>query len=879
MRKESMKKLVILIIGLFVGGASVLPSIGGISPEMKNVNTITTDGVKVTVQNVGDLTQLQYSLETFTMTPVIIDAKEFQQISLGKESQSLIAGAPDLPSIHRSIIIPNGATMGIRIIGSTYQEFKNVAVAPSKGNLLRTVNPADVPYEFGEMYTKNTWYPSTIVELQEPYYLRDFRGQVVTIHPFQYNPVEATLRFYNTITVEVFPIEQSSLNSATEQSLLTVDSDFLPIYETHFINFNKDRYTPVSEQGNMLVIVYNAFYYDMVPFVQWKNMKGIPTEMVNVTSIGTSSAIKTYITDYYNTKGLTFVLLVGDAAQVPTYYQGSVASDPSYGYIVGSDHYADLFVGRFSAENIAQVQTQANRTISYERDPQAGAEWYTKGVGIASSQGVGDDNEYDYEHIRNIRALLLNFTYTFVDELYDGSQGGGDASGNPTPAMVATAIDDGRSIINYCGHGSPTSWGTSGFSNSNVNSLTNDNMLPFIVSVACNNGEFDDYTCFAEAWLRATHNGQPIGAIGAYMSTISQSWDPPMEAQDEFNNILIGMYSDNQKTTFGALCYHGAMSMIDKYGSSGSAEADAWTVFGDPSLQVRTDTPTSMDVDHDHLIQIGATTYELDVLGVKNALCAISADGVLYGYGYSDASGHAVVNFFEPIEFMPEAQLVVTAFNKIPYMATLQVGSSYPPDIPTLDGPNAGCRNKEYPFTAQTTDPEGDNIYYLFDWGDGSKSEWIGPVTSGEAVIESHVWTNIGLYNVTVRAKDENGSMSRWCDPLGMHIDVPVLNIALTKGKLTKISAVIQNLGFAEADNVSWKISLDGGVILLGKEHNGTISTIPARDTIEIQSGLIFGFGQARVTIKVESAESTDTLILGKTVVMFFFVFFLSGGG
>jgi hypothetical protein len=401
------------------------------------------------------------------------------------------------------------------------------------------VNPADVPYEFGDIYTQNTWYPSNIAELQEPYTLRDFRGQVVTIHPFQYNPEQASLRFYNDVTVEITYSKQITTDNNIQYQLTTIDNDFLSLYQRHFLNFNSGKYNPVSEQGNMLVITYDAFYATMVPFVQWKNLKGIPTEMVNVSTIGNANAIKTFIADYYNTKGLTFVLLVGDAAQVPPLYASGGASDPSFGYIIGSDHYPDLFVGRFSAENIGQVQTQVNRTVTYERDPQVGAEWYKKGVGIGSEYGVGDDNEYDYQHIRNFRNLLMNFTYSSVDELYGGSQGGLDAPGEPSTTMVSTALNEGRSIINYCGHGSPTSWGTTGYSNSNVNTLTNDNMLPFITSVACNNGEFDDTTCFGEAWLRATHNGQPTGAIGAYMSSISQSWDPPMEAQDEFNNILV----------------------------------------------------------------------------------------------------------------------------------------------------------------------------------------------------------------------------------------------------------------------------------------------------------------------------------------------------
>jgi hypothetical protein len=768
MKRKTMKTLIILLVGLFVGGASILPSGGGILVGTHNLNSIGTDSVTISVQEEDAKTILHYSLGTFSETPVKINGKEYVNIWLGDEPNSLIAGAPDLPSLSRSIIIPDGAVMNVHIISATYEEYKNIFVAPSKGNLLRTVNPADVPYEFGDVYSQNIWYPSMIAELQEPYYLRDFRGQVVTIHPFQYNPAEATLRYYNEITIEVYPLKQTTVNALTDQPILKVDSAFLPIYARHFLNFNQLRYEPVSEQGNMLVIVYDSFYDDMVPFVQWKNLKGIPTEMILVSEIGTAAAIKTYIADYYNTKGLTFVLLVGDAAQVPSFYVGGAASDPSYGYVVGNDHYADLFVGRFSAETIDHVQTQVDRTITYERDPQADAEWYKKGIGIASDQGPGDDGEIDYQHIRNIRTLLMNFTYSAVDELYDGSQGGEDAPGYPTTSMVAASVNEGRSIINYCGHGSPTSWGTTGFSNSNVYALTNDNMLPVIVSVACNNGEFDYGTCFAEAWLRATHDGVPIGAIGAYMSTISQSWNPPMEAQDEFNNILVGLYPENIRTTYGALCYEGAMSMIDKYGSEGIGEADYWTVFGDPSLQVRTNTPTMMNVTHELFVYPGAETFELDVAGFTGALCAISYQDQLLGNGYTDETGHAIIQFFEPISVSGEVQLVVTGFNAIPYTAMLTVGiPNSPPNKPEKPtGEGNGKPGTTYTYSTRTTDVDGDQVYYLWDWGDGNFSEWLGPFASGVTTSTEKFWAQKGNYSIRVKAKDSNGAESNWSDPL-----------------------------------------------------------------------------------------------------------------
>jgi len=93
---------------------------------------------------------------------------------------------------------------------------------------------------------------------------------------------------------------------------------------------------------------------------------------------------------------------------------------------------------------------------------------------------------------------------------------------------------------------------------------------------------------------------------------------------------------------------------------------------------------------------------------------------------------------------------------------------SNPPEKPEdLNGPTSGKINEEHTYTASTTDPDsGDELYYLFDWGNGDFSGWIGPYDSGDTASASYTWTEEGDYQIRVKAKDDHGAQSEWSDPL-----------------------------------------------------------------------------------------------------------------
>ncbi len=91
--------------------------------------------------------------------------------------------------------------------------------------------------------------------------------------------------------------------------------------------------------------------------------------------------------------------------------------------------------------------------------------------------------------------------------------------------------------------------------------------------------------------------------------------------------------------------------------------------------------------------------------------------------------------------------------------------SNQPPSKPSLEGTEEGKIKTEYEYIAQSTDPDGDKIYYRIDIMDGEESEpgdWIGPYESGTQVAFKYSWQEKGTYSVSVQAKDENEAESAW---------------------------------------------------------------------------------------------------------------------
>lgn len=102
----------------------------------------------------------------------------------------------------------------------------------------------------------------------------------------------------------------------------------------------------------------------------------------------------------------------------------------------------------------------------------------------------------------------------------------------------------------------------------------------------------------------------------------------------------------------------------------------------------------------------------------------------------------------------------------------ISIGKDNLPPL-TPDPPTAKFNKtrKIYIFSAVTTDPNNDEISYLFDWGDGTTSGWTDWFPSGENATATHSF-NKGTYLVKVMARDVYFAESNWSEPVEVEISI-----------------------------------------------------------------------------------------------------------
>jgi hypothetical protein len=154
-------------------------------------------------------------------------------------------------------------------------------------------------------------------------------------------------------------------------------------------------------------------------------------------------------------------------------------------------------------------------------------------------------------------------------------------------------------------------------------------------------------------------------------------------------------------------------------------------------------------------------------------LCLLKIDSegkILYSYkfgGAGDDSGGDLIQ-------LENGEFIVSGYtNSIGsgsydvWVLKLSLSENNYPNKPLRpSGEINGKTGIEYEYTTTTMDPDGDDIFYMFDWGNEMTSFILGPYESGEECSALGIWFEEGSYEIKVKAIDEHGAESDWSDPL-----------------------------------------------------------------------------------------------------------------
>ena len=592
--------------------------------------------------------------------PVSVDGQAMSRVILPGGYPPLLAGAPDLPFLPLNLRIPARGDPVVRIVSERWRELATGPVQPSRGNLPRTVRPADAPWVLGPAYAAGGVHPAEAVVPGRPYVLRNQRGLGLRIQPVRWDADRGLLLVLEAMTLEIATGGDGGQNVLPVRPTAAA-AGFDDLLGRRFANPpTADKYRPLATGGRLLVVAPEAFVPVLETFLQWKRERGLLPLVLTVEAAGgTAAAIADSVrARFAEPAGLTYLLLAGDVPLVPG-WKGSFEQaddDTRYAQVAGDDLYPDLFVSRISARDTTELRTQLVKFIRYERDPDPDGAWYDHAVGAASN--LGDPT--DAVLADRLRADLLGWTFVEVDRIYEPDATGG---------MIADALNQGRSLLNYLGHGSGSSWSNPLFGTADVRALANGWKNPWVIDVSCANGRFSDAECFAEAWLRSGTPQAPQGAIAMYAASTTTPWVPPTVMQAETIDLL----TSGQADEIGALCQHGIMKVLDVYpGGEGRQLVEQYNIFGDCSLQVRTAAPQPLTVRHHGQLAVGVDVFPVDA-GVAGARVAVTGPGVLHGTALSDASGYAAVPLTVPLSAPGSVVLTVTGRNLLPHRETVPV--------------------------------------------------------------------------------------------------------------------------------------------------------------------------------------------------------------
>ncbi len=630
-------------------------------------------------------------------------------------------GNPKLPYKIISIALPPN-TYPIKI-SNKYKDpiilpgIYNIRAAPSpiQGNtVIDNFNSDDIfSNNFKNIYYSNEPFPNKNVNFVRTSGYRNYNLIDLEVYPFSYQPMSGVLSFYPEIKISINYayindkiIDINSENSRVER-----------IAEDIIFNYNQTKEWYIQSNSNtnglydFVIITLDSLTEAVEPLIQWETDKGRNVKVVtkswietNYNGFDTAGKIRNFLRDKYPNSewGIEDVLIVGHYDDIPLREMWQT--------LTGDERpETDFYYAELSKPDNESWDSNNNQKYGDNLDL----------IDFYAEVNVGRVPWSDFEIVNNICEKSVNYEMNT------------DPSYKNNILLLAAFVDDqtdGAVYTEYIANTTINPWMDYW---TKTRLYDRDSIYP--------KNDILNHMNVVSTWTQnkfsfvAWHaHGSPYGS-GNFISV-----DDCELLNDDYPAIISAASCSNSDTDYlnigQAMMKQGAVGFLGA--NKAAYYCSGWENPNDGSDQSFKYFFTSC-VTSGEYTQGQALQYAIKEMYTRGLWTQLKYETFIHSSLWGN----------------PDLGIGINSDNNPPIK----------PDRP--NGPNDGKVRQLYTFTSKSIDPDNDQIYYLWSWGDGN-SEWMGPYNSGEEVSITHEWNEEGSFEVRVKCKDIKGSVSEWSDSL-----------------------------------------------------------------------------------------------------------------
>ncbi len=634
--------------------------------------------------------ELSLKIDEFALEDSNIEGVEGKHITLNGIFLPNNAGMPDLPVISRYVAIPRGANVVLSVNKQVTETISGVDIIPAPALPLDNDKTPMQYIRDEKVYSSDAFYPAKPFIASNPMKIRDVDVAIVSVTPFQYNPVTKELVVTRELELEVifeggdgnFGGDPRYRSTAWEHIIrdMVINENVLP--DADYQSFIKDAVQRRDTGCEYLIITPdNPDFIALADSIKlFRNQQGILTEVVTVTECGgnNQTAIRNYIRNAYNNWDIpvSAVLLLGDhntdgtmgiVSYTMNNHPGSgynpYISDNKYGDING-DHLPEVIMARITGRNYEEMYRMINKDLQFERHPSTNYNFYDKPI---TAMGFQHERWFQLcsEIVNGFWEYGLGKHPVRINAIYQGTPGSSWSSAQNTNTIVSyfgpnglgyipqnmshlhdwdgngnqinDAINSGAFILQHRDHGAEELWGEPSYGIGYINRLTNPD-LTFVMSNNCLTGRFNyggvNGMCFAEAFHRHQY-----GALGIIAATqVSYSFVNDVYVWGAYDNMwpdFMPTYGTQHPKDFVLPAYanaSGKFFLAQSSWTDGGVKEITYYLFhhhGDAYMNLYTEMPQNLDVTMIPVIVAGSTQFE--ITATENATICLTKGNEIIG--------------------------------------------------------------------------------------------------------------------------------------------------------------------------------------------------------------------------------------------------------